>query len=105
MVEVLKLGDTAGGPCVPQVTTFVGAVGALSKVFIGQSKSSILVQGDLCSPVACPAACTPALASPETCCSLNVFAGPASLPVAKSTGVLTCGYVAATVIPSLVNVN
>jgi len=105
MVEVLKLIDQAAGPCIPSITTFSPGVGSLTNVFVGQQKSSVLVQGDIAVPVACPAACAPVLTDPLTCCSVNVFAGLQNLPVAKVTGVLTCGYVAGTILPSLVNVN
>lgn len=105
MVEVLKLIDQAVGPCIPSITTFSPGVGALTNVFIGEQKASVLVQGDIAVAVACPAPCIPALVDPLTCCSINVFAGLQSLPVAKVTGVLTCGYVAGTILPSLVNVN
>lgn len=107
MVEVIKLTDSAAGPCTPGITLFdpEGSFGILTNVFIGSQSSPVMVQGDKCIEVACPSPCIPTLVNPAECCSTTVFAGPNSLPVAKVTGVLTCGYVAGVTTPSLVNVN
>lgn len=110
MVEILKLGDQSAGLCTPTITSFEGSIGALTNVFIGTTRSSVLVQGDFCVAVDCDPGpgvtpCIPTLNLDTECCSLNVFAGPNRLPVGILGGGLTCGYVGQGVSPSFVNVN